>query len=60
MCVSTGADMSHAPSIEQSAMVSGHDRSHSRGRDFGEGCGLFENGYGSYRGRQTVGDKRPR
>jgi len=44
MRLSTGADVSSAPSIEQSAMVSRRGRSH--GRDFGG------------RGREFVGGER--
>ena len=35
MCVSTGADMSYASSIEQSAMYSRRGRGRGPGRDFG-------------------------
>jgi len=58
MHVSTGANMSHAPSIEQSVMVSGRDRGRGRGHgcDFG-GRGSFGGDHGSYAGRQAVGDK---
>ena len=34
MCVSTGADVSLAPSIEQFVSVSGCGRGHDRGCDF--------------------------
>ena len=54
MRVSTGADISSAPSIEQSAMISG--RGIGRGRDFG-GLVSFVGVRGSYGGRQGVVDK---
>ena len=58
MHVSTGADVSTASSIEQSAMASGRDRGRGHGRDFVGGCGSFE-GRGSYSGKQSD-DKGPR
>ena len=51
--------VSLAPSIVQSAMVSGRGRGRGRCRDFGGESGLFGGGRGSYGGRQTVGDKGP-
>ena len=51
MRVSTGSDVSFAPSIEQSAMISGCGRGHSH--DFGgRGCGSVRE-HGSYGGRQV-------
>ena len=43
MCVSTGANVSSASSIDQSFMYSrrGRGRDHGRGQDFGGGRGLF-------------------
>ena len=59
MRVSIGADFSSAPSIEQSAMVSGRGR--DRGRDFGErGRGFIGSGRGSYGFRQSASEKGPR
>jgi len=60
MRVSTGADVSFAPSM-QSVMVSGRDRGRGRGRDFGgRGRGFVGGGRGSYGGRQSVSKKGPR
>jgi len=53
MRVSTGADVSSAPSIEQSVMVSEHCR--GRDRDFGgRGRGFIGRECGSYGGRQPL------
>ena len=41
MRISTGADISYASSIDQSAMYSGRGRGGGRGRDSGGGYGLF-------------------
>jgi len=43
MCVSTDTDVSHASSIDQSAMYYGRSRGHGRGceRDSGGGRGSF-------------------
>jgi len=62
MHISVGADVTTAPSIEQSAMAFGHgkDRDYDRGRDFVGGHDSFGGGRGSYGGRQTVGDKKPK
>jgi len=58
MRVSTRADVFSAPSIEQSAMVSGHGR--GRGRDFGgRGRRFVGGGRGSYGGRQSPLRKVP-
>ena len=51
-----GDDVSHAPTIEQSAMISGRGRGCSRGCDFG-GRGSLGGGRGSYGGRQSGFDK---
>jgi len=57
MCVSTEADVTTAPSIEQSAMASecgrGRGSGHGcgRGYNFIEGRGSFRGGHGSYGGR---------
>jgi len=61
MCVSTGANLTTTPSIEQFAMASkcGRGSGRSRRRDCEGGHGSFE-GRGSYGGRQTIGDKRSR
>ena len=49
MLVSTEVDVFSAPSIEQSAMVSGRDRGRCRGRDFGgRGHKFVESDRGSY------------
>jgi len=58
MRVSTGADASSAPSIEQSAMVSGRGR--GRGRDFERRRGFVGGERGSYGGRQCASEKGPR
>ena len=57
MRVSTGADISSAPTIEQSVKVSGRGR--GQGRDFGRARvrGSFGGGRGSYGGRHGVFDK---
>ena len=62
MCISNGADVSPAPSIEQSVMVPrcGRGRGRDRGRDFGREHGSFKGGCGPYSSRQIVGDKGPR
>ena len=64
MRVSTGADVSLTPSIEQSVMIvdcgRDRDRGRGRGRDFGGGHGSFGEGRGSYCGRQNVANKGPR
>ena len=62
MRVSTGADVTTAPSIEQSAMASGRGRGRGldRGRDFVGGRDSFGGSRGSYGDRQTVEDKGPR
>ena len=53
--VSTGAYVSFAQSIEQSAMVSRHCRGRGHGRDFeGRGRGSVRGGRGSYGGRQNT------
>ena len=41
MRVSTGADVSHAPSIEQSVMISGRDIGRDRDHGVGRGYGSF-------------------
>ena len=56
MSISTRADVSTAPSIEQSIMASGRGKS----RDFIGGRATFGGSRGSYGSRQTVGDKKPR
>ena len=58
MRVSTGSDVSSAPSIEQSAIISGRGR--GRGRDFGGRGRGFVRGRGSYGGRQSASEKGPR
>ena len=58
--VFTGADVSSAPSIEQSAMYSGRGRGHSRGHEFGGGRGSFGVGHIFTSGRQSTPDKGPR
>ena len=59
MRVSTGAAVSSAPSIEQSAMVSGCGC--GRDRDFGEsGRGFVGGGRGSYGGRHSASEKGSR
>ena len=52
--VSTGADVSLAPSIEQSATVSECGRGCGCDRDFRGGLISFGGGRGCYGGRQTV------
>jgi len=60
MRVSTGSDVSSAPSIEQSVMISGRGRGRGRGRDFGRrGRGFVGGGRGSYGGRQSTSEKAP-
>ena len=59
MRVFTRAYMSHAPSIEQSAMISGRERGCDRDNDFGGESDLFGGGRGSCGSRQTVSDKEP-
>jgi len=61
MRVSTRADVSPAPSVEQFTMVPGGDkcRDRSRGHDSG-GCGSFGGEHESYGGRQSGFDKGPR
>jgi len=56
--MSTGADVSLAPSIKQSAIVSerGSGRGHGHDRDFGHGS---FGGRGFYGGRQSLFDKGP-
>ena len=60
MCASTGADVSPAPSIKQSVVVSGCGRGRSHSRDFGGGRSSFGGGCGSYGGRQIGLDKELR
>ena len=60
MWVSTRADVSPTPSVEQSAMVFGRSRGRGRDRDFGGERGSFGGGRGSYGGRQSGLDKGPR
>ena len=62
MRVSTGADVTTAPSIKRSDIASGRGRARGRGygRDFAGGRGSLGGGRDSYSGRQTVGDKEPR
>jgi len=56
--ISTEADISSAPSIEQSAMISGLDRSRARGRDFGGRERRFVGGEcDSYGGKQSSSEK---
>ena len=57
MHVSIRANVTTAPSIEQSAMASGRGTGRGRRRDFVEGPGSFRGGCGTYGGRQTVGNK---
>jgi len=61
MRVSTGAGVTTAPSIQQSAMTSGRGRGRGRGRwhDFVGGHGLFGGGRRSSGARLTVSDKGP-
>ena len=64
MRVSTGADVSSPPSIEQSAMISGRGcgrgRGRDRGRDFrGRGREFVESEHGSYESRQSASVKGP-
>jgi len=49
MCVSTGLDVSHAPSVKQSFMIfrRGRGRGLDCNHDFGE-RGSYEGGHGSY------------
>ena len=55
---STGSDVSHAPSLEQSTKISRHGR--GRARDFrGRGHGSVR-GRESYGGRQNTSEKGPR
>ena len=49
----TGDSVSSAPTIDQSAMVSEHDRGRGRGYDFG-GHESFGGRRGSYGGRQSI------
>jgi len=51
--VFTGADVSSASSIEQSAMYSGRGRGHSRGHEFGGGRGSFGAGHIFTSGRHS-------
>ena len=62
MRVSTGADVTTAPSIEQSVMASGRGRGRGRdrGRDFVGGDGSFGGGCGSSGTKLTISDKRSR
>ena len=61
MWVSTGADVSSALSIEQSAMVSRRSKGRGRDRDFGgRGRGSVGGGRGSYGGRQSASEKGSR
>ena len=55
MHVSIRANVTTAPSIEQSAMASGRGTGRDRRRDF-VGPGSFGGGCGTYGGRQTVGN----
>jgi len=59
-CVSTGAAVTTAPSIEQSAMASTREKGRGRERDFMGGSGSFGGGRGFSGARVTVSDKRPR
>ena len=62
MCISTGADVTTASFIEQSAIASGSGSGcgHGRGRDFRGGRDSFGGDRGSYGGKQTVSDKGSR
>jgi len=62
MRISTRADVSYAPSIEQSVMIFGRGRGRDCGRgcDFGKRRGSFGGDHGSYYGRHNVVDKGPR
>jgi len=66
MRVFTVSDILFAPSIEQTAMISGEQsamisdrgRDRGRGRDFGEReRGFVEGGHGSYGSRQSASEK---
>ena len=60
MRVFTGADVSSAPFIEQSVMISGRDRGYGRGRVFGgRGREFIRGGRDSYGGRQSASEKGP-
>ena len=61
MRISTGADVSYAPSIDQSAMIFGRGRGRDcgRGSDFGGGRSSFGGGHGSYDGTHIGLDKGP-
>jgi len=58
MRVSTGADVSPAPCVEQSTMVSGCDIGRGRDHDF-RGRGSFGRGCESYSGRHNGFGKEP-
>ena len=63
MWVSFWSEVSYAPSIEQSTMISSRDRGRScgRGRDFGgRGRGFVGGRRGSYGGRQSASEKDSR
>jgi len=62
MHVSTGADVSSASSIDQSAMYIGRGGGRGRGRerDFGGGRGSFGAGHNVFIGRLHASDKGPR
>ena len=56
--VSTGSDVSSAPSIEQSAMIPERGRDRGLGHDLGgRGHEFVGDGCGSYGGRQSVSEK---
>ena len=58
MCISTGADVSPAPSIEPYTMMSGRDRGdRNHICDLRGEYGLFGGSHGSYGGRQSEFDK---
>ena len=56
MRVSTGSEVASAPSMEQSAIISGRDRGRGSGRDFG-GRGFIRGGRGSYESRERASEK---
>ena len=60
MRVSSGADVTTAPSIEQFAMASGRGRGRGREHYFRGRRGSFGGRRASYVGRWTIGDKRAR
>ena len=60
MRVSTEADISSAPSIEQTAMIFGRGRSRGRDHDFGgQGCRSLGGRRSSYGGRQSASERPP-